>query len=106
MERARTLDTPEAWQAVLDRDPRNGAAWARFGTSAARVGRSNEAEAAWMRAEELAPNDVAPMLDLARLYLAERRLDLAAQSLERARNAAPGDPRVVDLAAALDAADG
>ena len=106
VERARTLDTPEAWQAVLDRDPRNGAAWASFGTSAARVGRSDDAEAAWMRAEELAPKDVAPILDLARLYLAERRLDLVAQSLERARSAAPGDPRVVDLAAALDAAAG
>jgi tetratricopeptide (TPR) repeat protein len=104
--RAQILGTADAWQDVVGHDPRNGSAWMQLGTVLADTGKAATAEQAWLRAQTLAPYNVLPTLGLARLYLDERRLDQAARALERARTTAPGDPRIDDLAAQLDAVDG
>jgi O-antigen ligase len=54
--------------ALLERDPTNGEAFLRLGTSAYYRSNSAEAEANWLRAEVLLPNSAAPRSNLEVLY--------------------------------------
>jgi Flp pilus assembly protein TadD len=54
------------------------------------------------RAEELAPGDPAPSVELADLYLDTGDLVHARATADRARRRGPDDPRVVDLLRRID----
>ena len=47
------------------------------------LGKSDEAEAAFLRAVELVPDHAKPWLNLGKLYLSQRRLEQARHALEQ-----------------------
>lgn len=80
---------------AVDEDPNHPELRVLFGALLAEVGKAGQAELAWLAAEHLAPRDIRPPLQLARLYLAADQPEAAAQALERARAI---DPDHRDLA--------
>lgn len=83
-------------------DPRSAALWLQAGAAAAATGDAATAEAAWLRAEELAPASPAPAINLALLYLEGGRLDDAREAADRAGRVAPGDPRATEVRHLVD----
>lgn len=70
----------------------------------ARSGDPARAERAWLAAEELSPDDPAPALRLASLYLAVGREDAARMALDRARAIDPNHPDIPGLEEMIDEA--
>jgi Flp pilus assembly protein TadD len=76
-------------------DAASDPAWLNhLGTVLASSGRLEEAEKALRRAIELRPAEASPYLNLARVQLARGDRAGALETLGRARDGAPGDPRV------------
>lgn len=82
---------------TVEDDPNHPELRILFGAALAEAGEAGRAELAWLAAEHLAPRDVRPPLQLARLYLAADRPETALQALERARAIDPDDPDLADL---------
>ncbi len=94
---------------LLAGDRVNAALWSEAGAAAALAGDIDDAEEAWLRAEDLAPTDPAPATDLALLYLQIDRPGPARAAVERALEADPDDRRarqVAERVAAADESDG
>jgi len=106
VERAQLAGTSAAWRAALASDPVRAASWLQLGLAAAREGDRATAREAWTRAQDLAPRDPTPSLNLARLALDEGRPTDAAVALGAARRIAPADPRLDPLAAELASRSG
>ena len=66
-----TKDYPTAiaeYKTVLDKSPRSSDVWLRLGETYRRSGDLNNATSSFKKAQELAPNNVVPHLQLALLY--------------------------------------
>lgn len=82
---------------AVDEDPNHPELRLLYGAALAEAGQVGEAELAWLAAEHLAPRDVRPPLQLARLYLAADQPEAAAEALERARAIDPEHPDLAEL---------
>ena len=78
-------------RSLLHHDPVNAELWLLAGQAAGVDGDATEAERAWRRAEELAPRNAEPSVDLARLYADEGRLVAARRAIARALRRDPAD---------------
>jgi tetratricopeptide (TPR) repeat protein len=98
-ERARLLlaeDPDKALEALIALardDPRNAQVLLRLGLAHALVGQRDEAEAAWRRAEHLAPRSAAASTNLAIAYAQRERWVDAAAAARRALARQPGNAR-------------
>lgn len=76
---------------IASRHPQSAAAWNMLGAIAAASGREERARQAYVRAIQLAPELTPPRLNLARLDIAERKLDDARLAISTLLKARPGD---------------
>ena len=93
----------------LELEPEEGLAWVQQGLALKRMGRLDEAEAAYRRALEAGEDGVALYNNLGNVLLELGRADEAVEVLREAVARAPGDPRVarnLDRAREAAAADG
>ncbi len=74
---------------VLATDPADHPAWAILGAAHAATGNEADAEKAFLKALEIKPDSVPPLISLGRLYMAQKRFDDVVKTLERATAADP-----------------
>jgi O-antigen ligase len=91
------------WREVVAADPQNADDWLQYGLVSILRDDLATGERALLRAEDLAPKQAAPSVDLARLYLRQGRVADAKAAGERAKVRGPNDPAVVALLADLAA---
>lgn len=91
----------EAWEEVGADDPNNGSVWNELGLARVLTGDHAAAEAAWRHAAELTPRGSAALLNLAKLYFGDQRLDDARAAVDEAERRTPGDPDVAKARAAV-----
>ena len=94
----------EAWRLRTVADPFNGGTQLEYGVALALSGEVAAAETAWIAAADLAPTSVAPLRNLATLYLETGNTDRAGEVVDRALAIDPDDPALLDLAARIDSA--
>jgi tetratricopeptide (TPR) repeat protein len=99
---AHALEAQVAVAAAVARDPNDAQLRLLEGRAARLVDDDAAAEQAWRAAEALAPRSAAALVELATLYLDQRRFDDARTALERAAERAPSDARVATVRARLD----
>ncbi len=94
----------EAWRQRTVTDPSHAGHQLEYGVALAVSGDTAAAETAWIAAADLAPGSVAPLRNLATLYLDSGEADRAATMVARALTIAPEDPTLLDLEARIDTA--
>jgi O-antigen ligase/Flp pilus assembly protein TadD len=95
-----------AWTDVAATDPNNAEVQLQLGVVLALTHDAAGAEQAWLRAESLAPNSVAPLANLARLYAAAGLPEEARGALERARAIDPDFVGLSELESLVEQAGG
>jgi len=104
----RLEEAAQAYARILDRHPQSPRAWVNLGNVEAARRRSAEAEAAYRRAIEIAPDQPEALNNLAWLLLQQGSRLAEAEALARAAAAPPGPdrPLVLDTLARILAARG
>lgn len=92
-----------AFEAVLDADPKDGAAAFLLGWALQGAGQARDAVSAWRRAVYLTPTLVPAHLALVDLYMQLSQRDLALQAARAGLNALPQSPELLDRLARLEA---
>ncbi len=83
---------------LVDEDPANAALWLLAGTADRLAGDAPATEAAFTRAEQLAPRDPVPSIELALLYLDTGRVEAGQAAAARALARDPSDARAAAVA--------
>ena len=95
-------DARKAMQALVERDPTNATRWVRLGHLHEQAGDFEAAEAAFTKAHELIPDDLAPIIRLGLLLTGRQRVDEAAALFRKASEKHPQDARLLELLAYLE----
>ena len=88
----------------MRQDPFHPALWLLLGEGHRLAGDGRQAEQAYRRAAELAPDDVAPWVALGHLALERGRLGTAVEAVGAARRIQPDSLEVAQLQAAVNRA--
>lgn len=88
----RPQEAAELWERVLRLRPQHAATWLRLGELRMAAGDTASAIGAFEQGRELDPDAFAHHLELGVLYLADRRLEDAADSLDQVSPGHPGHP--------------
>jgi cellulose synthase operon protein C len=97
MDNKKPEDAKKRFEALLDKDPKNGQAWLAFAELAARSGAAPDGVAKLIaNAVTATPTDATPRLVLIDFYLRNKDVKQASSAAQNAMAAVPGSPEVLD----------